>query len=312
MLSPVTGAWLMLELPGGHHAVHRHALARPHAHDGAQRHLMPPAAVAQLPSACRTEASSGAIASRPLMALRARSTARASIASAMAYSAITIAASGHWPIDERARHGHGHQRIDVQPPVAQRRQALLVDVEAGQPDRRGRHGKARGLPDLRVRGEEAEHLRADGQQQGATEPPRSSDSGAVVMVVRSGFRSSLVERGALLRHRLRIEAGLADRGNGLLDGSKRRVDGHRALPELKGHRANAGDVLDRAPDLRLLAGAVHRRHTEPGPAGRCGDAGGAGAAQAGPWQAPQASAGSLAAAEVAWVWVVLTGAFLGS
>lgn len=32
------------------------------------------------------------------MAFRARSTALASIASAMAYSAITIAASGHWPI----------------------------------------------------------------------------------------------------------------------------------------------------------------------------------------------------------------------
>jgi hypothetical protein len=37
-----------------------------------------------------------------------------------------------------------------------------------------------------------------------------------------------------------------------------------------------------------------------------------GAAQAGPWQAPQASAGSLAAAGEAWVWVVLTGAFLDS
>ncbi|MCY1314401.1 hypothetical protein D9M70_650340 [compost metagenome] len=32
------------------------------------------------------------------MALRARSTARASMSSAMAYSAITIAASGHWPM----------------------------------------------------------------------------------------------------------------------------------------------------------------------------------------------------------------------
>ncbi len=39
---------------------------------------------------------------------------------------------------------------------------------------------------------------------------------------------------------------------------------------------------------------------------------GTGAAQAGPWQAPQASAGSLAAAGEAWVWVVLTGAFLDS
>jgi len=32
------------------------------------------------------------------MAWRARSTARASIASAIAYKAITMAASGHWPI----------------------------------------------------------------------------------------------------------------------------------------------------------------------------------------------------------------------
>ena len=37
-----------------------------------------------------------------------------------------------------------------------------------------------------------------------------------------------------------------------------------------------------------------------------------GSAQAGPWQAPQASAGSLATAGEAWGWVVLTGAFLDS
>ena len=54
--------------------------------------------VTQVPSVWRTAASSGAISSRPLIALRARSTARASIASAIAYSAITMAASGHWPI----------------------------------------------------------------------------------------------------------------------------------------------------------------------------------------------------------------------
>ena len=41
---------------------------------------------------------SGASASRLLMAPRARSTARASMASAIAYRAITIAASGHWLI----------------------------------------------------------------------------------------------------------------------------------------------------------------------------------------------------------------------
>ena len=46
----------------------------------------------------RTRASSGASSSNPLIALRARSTALASISSAMAYRAITMAASGHWPM----------------------------------------------------------------------------------------------------------------------------------------------------------------------------------------------------------------------
>ena len=97
MLSPVTGAWLMLELPAdttpsiGTRSPGRTRAMAPSATDAT-------VTVTQLPSACRTEASSGAMASRPLIALRARSTARASIASAMAYRAITIAASGHWPM----------------------------------------------------------------------------------------------------------------------------------------------------------------------------------------------------------------------
>ena len=54
--------------------------------------------VTQAPSAVSIKASSGASWSKPAMALRARSTALASISSAIAYRAITMAASGHWPI----------------------------------------------------------------------------------------------------------------------------------------------------------------------------------------------------------------------
>lgn len=50
------------------------------------------------PSGPRTSAWSGLSASRAPMASRARPTARSSMRSARAYSAITMAASGHWPI----------------------------------------------------------------------------------------------------------------------------------------------------------------------------------------------------------------------
>lgn len=56
------------------------------------------AACCQAPWGWRTSAVSGARSSRPLMTLRARSTERASISSARAYNAITMAASGHWPM----------------------------------------------------------------------------------------------------------------------------------------------------------------------------------------------------------------------
>ena len=97
MLSPVTGAWLMLERPA------RSTPSIGTRSPGLTRSTAPTATwatgtVAQLPSAWRSDACSGASASRPWMALRARSTARASMASAIAYSAITIAASGHWPM----------------------------------------------------------------------------------------------------------------------------------------------------------------------------------------------------------------------
>ena len=62
------------------------------------------------------------------------STERASINSAMAYTAITIAASGHWPIRKAPGDGYGHQRLDVEATVAQRAQPLLVGVQAGQRD----------------------------------------------------------------------------------------------------------------------------------------------------------------------------------
>ena len=97
MLSPVTLAWSRLLAP---------CTMRPSSGTrapGLTRSTLPTgtastARFCQLPSALCTSAWGGLKSSKPLMALRARSTARASIASAMAYSAMTMAASGHWPM----------------------------------------------------------------------------------------------------------------------------------------------------------------------------------------------------------------------
>ena len=96
-LSPVTGAWFTALAPAV--TVPSSGIRPP----GRTRTVAPSgtsfnATVCQPPPGWRMSASSGASAIRPLMALRARSTAIASISSAMEYSAITMAASGHWPI----------------------------------------------------------------------------------------------------------------------------------------------------------------------------------------------------------------------
>ena len=96
-LSPVTGAWSMALRPAvttPSSASRVPGLTRITAPSGTSAAL----AGCQWPWASRCSTVSGAISSRPPMAPRARSTARASSHSARAYSAITIAASGHSPI----------------------------------------------------------------------------------------------------------------------------------------------------------------------------------------------------------------------
>jgi hypothetical protein len=82
-LSPVTGAWSTLVLP----VVTMASMAT--RSPGLTRTVAPMGTLAtgagcQVPSGCRRSAMSGERASSPLIALRARSTARASINSAMA------------------------------------------------------------------------------------------------------------------------------------------------------------------------------------------------------------------------------------
>lgn len=97
MLSPVTEAWFTALAP---------AMTTPSSGTRAPGRMrttassatLAAAACCQAPWGWRTSAVSGARSSRPLMALRARSTERASISSARAYNAITMAASGHWPM----------------------------------------------------------------------------------------------------------------------------------------------------------------------------------------------------------------------
>ena len=248
---------------GRQHAVHRHALTRTHLHDGAEHHgghrHGRPAAVG--------------LAHQGFLG-RHFQQAFDGVAGAIDGPRLDRLGDGiqrhhHgslWPLPdhESAGDGHRHQRIDVQPPMAQRRQTFFVDVEASQPDGGSRQRQARGLPDLRVRSEETKHLRADGEQQGATQPPCAARAGAMVMAVGPGLRTRR-RVASLVLHGLRIEAGFADRNQGLFDGNRWCVDGHRALTQLEGHRADTGDVLDCAPDFRLLAGTVHRRYAKAGP-----------------------------------------------
>ena len=98
MLSPVTGAWLMLELPATttpSSGTRSPGRMRTMARSGTS----PTGCAGHSALLCRTSAVSGAIAISPVMAWRARSTARASINSAIAYSAMTIAASAHCPMN---------------------------------------------------------------------------------------------------------------------------------------------------------------------------------------------------------------------
>ena len=96
-LSPVMGAWFTALSPRV--TVPSSGTRAP----GAMRSVAPSGTWAAfwrtvLPSGCSTSALSGARSSRLRMAWRARSMAPSSMRSAATYSAITMAASGHWPM----------------------------------------------------------------------------------------------------------------------------------------------------------------------------------------------------------------------
>ncbi|MNF88678.1 hypothetical protein D3C84_711770 [compost metagenome] len=93
-LSPVIGAWSIVELPDVT------SPSRPMRSPGRTRTSAPRSTClasrsTQLPSSCCTVTFSGVICISPLMALRARSRDLASISSATVNRNITIAASGH-------------------------------------------------------------------------------------------------------------------------------------------------------------------------------------------------------------------------
>jgi hypothetical protein len=91
-----------------------------------------------LPSGCCTVACSGAIASNPRIALRARSSDSTSINSASSEQEHDHGRFGPLPDQDRAGHRDGHQRIHVQVAVLERDPALLVGGPATGGDRHQR------------------------------------------------------------------------------------------------------------------------------------------------------------------------------
>ena len=169
---------------------------------------------------------------------------------------------GLGPLADREGAGHrdGHQRIDVKPAMAQRRQALLVDVEAGEPDRHGRDHEAGGAPGGGLRREVADGLGRDRQQQRRRQRQHSAMGAfmVLVVVVAMGRAPGRTGRG----HRLRVEAEPADgpqrgRRRGLVG-----IEGQQPSAELEPQPANARQPFEGAADLGFFGRAVHRGDAE--------------------------------------------------
>ena len=187
-----------------------------------------------------------------LIAFRARSTACASIASAIAYSAITMAASATGQ-SRTPRHCKSRERIDVQAAMSQSSQTLLVDIEAGEPDRHRRYGEAGGTPDRGLRREIPEGLGRDSH----CAPPPAWATG----------------RGRLRGRARRPPSGLLPRPPLRAAADRTRLcesPPARALSTARRHRQStaAGRVgsvvrgcrqpVEGSTDFSLLGGAVHR------------------------------------------------------
>ena len=94
----------------------------------------------------------------------------------------------------------------------------------------------------------------------------------VVMVVgAAGALSVMTSSGGLVADRLRCVAGLADCLQRQRVRRVRRIDGECPGAELEVERTDAGDRLQRAPDVRFFRAAIHRRDAKaPACRQRCG------------------------------------------
>ncbi|MDT4841971.1 hypothetical protein FQZ97_758490 [compost metagenome] len=262
-----------------HHAVQRHALAGADAGHGIERHRV---GAHGLPAAVGL----------PHLGLfgRQREQALDGVARAVDGAGLDELGDGvqrhhHRGLgpladDEGARDGDGHQRIDVEAPAHQRGEALLVGVQAGQRDGREREPHLGGHEADAVECQEGHGLGRDGQHQRGHE-------------ARQAGRHAGEARGLGLlprrrRHRLGLEAGLAD---GVERGGQCAFfggEGQRAFAQAKAQGLHARDGLEGAADLGLFHRAVHggnakqdRALRQVGRLGRCRGAAAYGAAAAG-------------------------------
>jgi hypothetical protein len=246
----------------GHHAVQRHALAGADARDGVQRHRIGPHG---LPAAIGL-LHLGLLGREREQALDR--VARAVHGAGFDQFGNRIERHHHRGLgpladDEGARHGDGHQRIDVEAAAHQRAEALLVGVEAGQADGCEREHHLGGHEALAIEGEERDRLGRDGQHQRGDQA-READAHA-----RDACRCG---RDGCIAEGLGLEAGLADRIERMGQGKRVGRDGHRAFTEAKAKARDALDRLERAADLGFLDRAIHRGNAKE--QGAFGDVGG--------------------------------------
>ena len=198
--SPVTGAWLTALVARDDVAVERNLLAGLDDDDRARRDAIRPA-TRRSPAASRTSASAGVRSISARIAVRARSSVRASSVCASANRKTTAAASDHWPSTIAPAAAIEHQHVDVERPQPERAARPCAPSAA----RRRRSTRRTARVDATARRAErsaSEHQRratsadAASSDQSACAPPRSP-VGDRLLVLEPGAHAGVGDRAAI-------------------------------------------------------------------------------------------------------------------
>ena len=181
---------------------------------------------------------------------------------------MTMAASGHWPMTKAPVTATVISALMFSRPCQQRRQTLLVDIEAGQPDGSGSHRQAR-RPSRRA----CPGRRSRPARRQSPAAMRHPEAPAAADPARDPVIVSVIGPRARVRRRACPRPAAADR-NLPCGWPPRPVPAQAPVRRAPGVRCPSWKVIARIPLMPSTArrisdssaGAVHRRHPKACPA----------------------------------------------